>query len=212
MSWYLDFKKYKKQIKELLFVRSELEYQEELLSETHPIFEDYYRNFCIDNRIDLDYLHKNNDESIENVFNHSEQKRDKLIHKPRKEKKNPTKVFDKIYREIAKEIHPDKLSSSLSSEEAKEKEELFKKATGAMNKEDWGHLLEVADWLNIKPRSFDGIEEQVRLEITKLKYLIENNKNMYSWEFAQCETDHERDEVVVKFLFHLFGYIVDNSD
>ncbi len=135
-----------------------------------------------------------------------------MVHKPRKEKKNPTKVFDKIYRAIAKEVHPDRLSKILTTEEATEKEELFKKATGAMNKEDWGQLLEVADWLNVKPRSFDGIEEQINTEIEKLNKLIENNKHMYSWVFAQCDTDKERNEIVKKFLFHLFGFVVDKND
>ena len=212
MSWFLNYKKYKRKVKELLFIRSEFEYQEELLAETHPLFEEYYRKFCIDNRIDLDYLNKNNDKKVENIFNQSEQKKERLVHKPRKEKKNPTKVFDKIYRAIAKEIHPDKLSKFLPTAEATEKEEMFKKATGAMNKEDWGLLLEVADWLNVKPRSFDGIEEQIDLEIQKLNKLIENNKNMYSWEFAKCETDEERNRIVEKFLFHLFGFVVDKKD
>ncbi len=212
MSWYLKYKKYKRKVKELLFIRSELEYQEELLEQTHPEFEKYYRKFCVDNRIDLDYLNKNNDKKVDNIFNHSEEKRDKLIHKPRKEKKNPTRVFDKIYRSIAKEIHPDKLSSLLSLQEIQEKEEMFKKATGAMNNEDWGRLLEVADWLNVKPLSFDGIEEQIDLELVKLKNLIQNNKNMYSWAFANCETDEERNKVVENFLFHLFGFVVDKKD
>jgi len=212
MSWWIEYKKYRKKVKELLFVRSELEYQEELLTETHPVFEAYYRKFCIDSQIDLDYLNKNNGKSVENLFNQSEEERDKLAHKPRKEKNNPTKVFDKIYRAIAKEIHPDKLSKSLSTEEVSEKEELFKKASGAMNKEDWGQLLEVADWLNIKPRSFDGVEGQINTEIEKLNKLIESNKHMYSWAFAQCETDEERNEVVKKFLFHLFDFIVDKND
>ena len=78
-----------------------------------------------------------------------------------------------------------------------------------MDKEDWGKLLEVADWLNIKPRTFEGIEEQIKLEIEKLKKLIENNKKMYSWAFVECETDEQRNRVVEQFLFHLFKYNVD---
>ena len=212
MSWWIKYKKYRKKVKELLFVRSELEYQEELLTETHPVFEAYYRKYCVDERIDLDYLNKKNGENVENIFGDSEEKKNKLTHKPRKEKKNPTKVFDKIYRAIAKEIHPDRLPKTLTPDDALEKEELFKKASGAMNKEDWGQLLEVADWLNIKPRSFDGIEEQISTEIEKSNKLIKNNKHMYSWAFAQCETDEERNEIVKRFLFHLFGFIVDKND
>ena len=212
MSWYLELKKYRKKVKELLFVRSELEYQEELLSETHPVFEEYYRKYCMDNRISLDNLNKNNDEKVQKIFQSCKATTEGLVHKPRKEKENPTKVFDQIYRTIAKEIHPDKLSKRLSTEEVIEKEEMFKKASLAMSKEDWGKLLEIADWLGVKPRTFNGIEEQINLEIKKLKKLIENNEKMYSWVFSNCETEQEKDQVVKDFLFHLFGYVVDKRD
>jgi len=212
MSWYLELKKYRKKVKELLFVRSELEYQEEALKETHPIFEKYYRQYCIDHNIDLKELNKNNSSKVEDIFKQAEVEMEGLVHKPRKQKKNPTKVFDKIYRAIVKEIHPDKLSKFLSTQETAEKEEKFKIAAGAMSKEDWGKLLEVADWLNIKPRFFDGIAEQINLEIIKLKKLIDNNEKMYSWHFIECETDEQRNNVVKNFLEHLFGYKVDKSN
>jgi len=212
MSWYLKLKKYRKKVKELLFVRSELEYQEEVLKDAHPTFEVYYRQYCVKNNIDLAELNKTNGVKVESIFKESEAKKKGLIHSPRKERKNPTKVFDQIYRTIAKQIHPDKLSKQLSTEEIAEKEEMFKKAVEAMSKEDWGKLLEIADWLRVKPKTFNGIEEQLNLEIGKLKELIQNNEKMYSWAFSKCETEQGRDQVVIKFLFHLFGYIVDKRD
>lgn len=212
MSWYLELKKYRKKVKELLFVRSELEYQEEVLKETHPVFEAYYRQYCAKNNIDLAELNKKNDVKVENIYKQAEAEMEGLVHKPRKQKKNPTKVFDKIYRAIVKEIHPDKLSRFLPTQEIVEKEEKFKIAASAMSKEDWGKLLEVADWLNIKPRFFDGVVEQINLEIVKLKKLIDINEKMYSWHFVECETDEQRNNVVKNFLEHLFGYIVDKTD
>tara|TARA_B100000131_G_C17889829_1_gene521842 strand:- start:63 stop:701 length:639 start_codon:yes stop_codon:yes gene_type:complete len=212
MSWYLQYKKYRKKVKELLFHRSELEFQEEVLKDAHIKFEEYYRKYCIDNRIDIDQLNKNNAETVHNIYHDARTKEEGLVHMPKNKRQTSVKVFDKIYREIAKEIHPDKLCTLLSLPEIQEKENMFKKASGAMNKEDWGILLEIADKLNIKPKNFDGMEPEIEKEINKLKNIIENNEKMYSWVFAGCDTDIERDQVVKNFLFHLFGYVVDKSN
>tara|TARA_Y100001963_G_scaffold148933_1_gene227641 strand:- start:165 stop:803 length:639 start_codon:yes stop_codon:yes gene_type:complete len=212
MSWYLQFKKYRKQIKELIFYRSELEYQEEVLKEAHVEFDVYCRKFCLDKQIDLDYLNKNNIERVEQECSRVESVIEGLVHKPRSERKNSSKVFDKIYREIAKEVHPDKLSKLLSLPEVEEKEEMFKKASSAMDKEDWGILLEVADKLNIKPKNFDGMATEIAKEIERLKSLITNNEQMFSWVFAKADTDQERDQVIKNFLLQLFGYDVDKRD
>tara|TARA_Y100000593_G_scaffold79438_1_gene147914 strand:+ start:6501 stop:7139 length:639 start_codon:yes stop_codon:yes gene_type:complete len=212
MSWYLSYKKYKKQVKELLFYRSELEYQEEVLKEAHAEFDKYYIKFCSERNINLEDLRQNNVERVEKEYSKAEAKKEGLVHKPRSERKSSSKVFDKIYREIAKEIHPDKLSKLLSLSEANEKEEMFKKASGAMNKEDWGILLEIADRLNIKPKNFDGMAEEIKKEIKRLKNLIENNEKMFSWAFINADSDEERDQVIRNFLSQLFGYVVDKSD
>ena len=122
MSWYIELKKYRKGVKELLFVRSELEYQEEVLKDTHHEFEAYYRRYCADRDISLQQLNEKNDVRVGNLFKQAEDKKAALAHKPRREKINPTKVFDKIYRAIAKEIHPDKLSKLLPTKEIAERE------------------------------------------------------------------------------------------
>ena len=91
-------------------------------------------------------------------------------------------------------------------------EEMFKKAANAMEKEDWGKLLEVADWLDIKPRNFDGFEKEIEGEIEKLKKLIENNKKTFSWAFFNCKTIEEKNQVVINFLQQMFGIIVDKTN
>ncbi len=212
MSWFLSYKKYKKQVKELLFYRSELEYQEEVLKEAHIEFEKYYRKFCIDNRIDLDYLNKNSAERLQKAHDEADSKKEGLVHKPKSQRKSSVKVFDKIYREIAKEVHPDKLSTLLSLSEIEEKETMFKKASGAMDIEDWGVVLEIADRLSIKPKNFDGMEEEIKKEIEKIKKLINNNEQMFSWAFFSAKTIEEKNQVIKNFLLLLFGFDIDKVD
>ncbi len=206
MSWLLNFKKYKKKLKELLYYRSELEYQNDVLSTAHRDFETYYLQYCANNGIDLKILNETNREKVNKTFEESEANTNALIHKSTKKSKDETKVFNPIYKEIAKKVHPDKLSIFLPKDELEEKEGLFKQAATAMDMADWGKLLEVADRLNIKPKNFDGMEAEMDAEINKIKLIKENNENMLSWIWYQCEDDDCRDEIVRNFLFTLFGF------
>ena len=53
---------------ELKFLRSELTYQEEVLSVAHQDFEMYYREWCENNEIDLQELNKNNQERVDRLI------------------------------------------------------------------------------------------------------------------------------------------------
>ena len=117
MSWLLDYKKYRKKVKELLFARSELEYQDMILSDANHDFEEYYLRYCAEKNIDLSSLKSGREQKIDNIFSTTEAKKEALIHKPVEKAKDKTKVFNGIYKEIAKRIHPDKLSIFLPVDE-----------------------------------------------------------------------------------------------
>ena len=68
MSWMLKYKKYKKKVKELLFARSELEYQELMLKDAHYEFEEYYLRYCAENNIDLQSLKQDNEQKVDEIF------------------------------------------------------------------------------------------------------------------------------------------------
>ena len=206
MSWLLDYKKYRKKVKELLFARSELEYQDMILSDANHDFEEYYLRYCAENNIDLSSLKSGKEQKIDNIFSTTEAKKEALIHKPVEKAKDKTKVFNGIYKEIAKRIHPDKLSIFLPVDELNAKESMFKTASAAMKDCDWGKLLEVADKLDIKPKTFDGMIEQMDMEITKINKIVNHNNTTYSWVWYNCESEECKDEVIKQFLHHLFDY------
>ena len=210
--WLWNYRNYRRKVKELLFYRSELEFQEEVLKTVHPEFEKYYREYCATKGIDIDLLNKNKSTQVDEQLNTASEKKEKIFNKSKKIKKQTNKAFEKIYREIAKKVHPDKLARRLPTPEVVEKEAMFKKAASAMKQKDWGNLLEVAEKLEIKPRNFDGLETEIVKEIRKIKALIANNEKMYSWAFYKSETKEEKDQVVKNFLLQLFGYIVDKND
>ena len=86
------------------FVQSELEYVQEVLSEWHLIFEEYHRDYCKRKQIDLNQLNKKSSKKI-----------DQLIPKPvvkdtgviLYENQKDKSVFKKLYKKIARKLHPD---------------------------------------------------------------------------------------------------------
>ena len=211
MSWHLDFKKYRKLVKEVIFHRSELELVEEVLKEYHIKFDKYQIQYCLDNNIDL---HKLQQENIERV--------DKIIPQPKPqvseegiivsndksdEQKQQSKEFGKVYKLIAKKIHPDKFANRLRTEEVEEKEEMFKAATDAFEKCDWAKMLEVSEELKIKPGNLKPLCKEIKKEIANLKEKIKISEGMYSWKFYLCEDNKECQDLLIKaFLKHLFKY------
>ena len=61
-------KKFKKLRKELQYWLSDLEYTEEVLDEWHHKFEEYYREYCKEYRIDIDKLNKENKKKVEEIL------------------------------------------------------------------------------------------------------------------------------------------------
>lgn len=189
----IEQKKIKRLRKELQFLQSELEYIEEVLGEWHLIFEEYHRDYCKRNEIDLDQLNKQSSKKI-----------DQLIPKPAKketgvivyENKKDKDVFNKIYKQIAKKLHPD-----IGGDE-----EAFKKATTAMQEKNLEKLLDICDehviLIEIDKEVLKILEEQV----SETKKAINKEKSTYSWSLYSCADDKCKDNVVKKFLKHLFNY------
>tara|TARA_R100001443_G_C3322649_1_gene170416 strand:- start:269 stop:910 length:642 start_codon:yes stop_codon:yes gene_type:complete len=211
MSWHLDFKKYRKLAKEVIFHRSELELVEEALKEYHIKFDEYQIQYCLDNDIDLQKLQQENAVRVDKIIPQPKQQLSEegiiVSNDKSDEQKQQSKEFGKVYKLIAKKIHPDKFSNRLRTEEIEEKEEMFKSATDAYEKCDWAKMLEVSEELKIKPGNLKPLCREIRKEILKLKEKIKRSEGMYSWKFYLCEDNKECQDLLIKaFLKHLFKY------
>ena len=178
---------------EVKFFRTELEYQEEVLSEYHQLFEEYYRRWCGENDIDLNSANKKNTERVEAAFNSSEQR---LLNINKKPERKEEKKISKLYKQLAKESHPDKNNGD-------DKE--FKIINQAYENGDWSILLEKALEREIEPDNIHEMIPLLRQESKKLKQKIERNNGMYSWKYYQCDEDEEcKAKLVKNFLRQIF--------
>ena len=186
-------KKYNRLRKELQFVQSELEYVQEVLKEWHLIFERYHRDYCEKNNIDLQILNKKHSERVSEIIPTPLTKENGLVVFNRKKDKG---VFNKIYKQIAKKLHPDVGGD----------EEEFKKATTAMQQKNFEKLLDICDNHVILINVDEELIELLKQQILETKEKIKQEKSTYSWCLYSCVDDKCKDNVIKNFLKHLFNY------
>jgi len=207
-------KKYKKLVKELVFVYTELEYVKEVLSQAHSDFELYYQRYCAENSVPISDLNeKHKDKVKRSIPQPKSQEVDEAgLVKPEPPPPPPPvkihKVFTKMYRMVTKKIHPDKFSNREMTPEIEEKINMFKAATKSYNAMNWGKFLDVCEKLDIMPTRYDGVSALIRDEISDINKEIVNKKRTFSWRMYDCDDDECKDKVVRDFLYQLFRYKV----
>ena len=195
-------RKYRKIVSELLYYREELRYLNSIMNQAHLDFEDYYKDYCKRNNIDLSTLQEENKERIEQI---TSEKQENKVEKPLSTSEGK-KLLSKIYKSIALELHPDKLiTSDYTEEEKKEKEEEFKVASTAVENNDWGELLELSEDLHLDVEINDVLLGEIEREITFLKKKIQNDQATFSWSLHAATTPEEKDRVVKQFLKRMFN-------
>jgi hypothetical protein len=193
--------KFKKLLNEYKSLKYELELIREMLKDGHLEFEVFYRQWCAENDVDLAGLQKSNQKRVDVIF----EKQEAGLVKPEAETKGKASKHKKVFREIARKIHPDKLESS--DPRYWEFNNAFKKATSAMDNQQWGDLFEVADEFEVFLGDYDEVYSDLEGNIEEVKSLIENEKKSYSYSLLQCENDEAcKEKVVRSFLWQLFKW------
>ena len=203
-------KKYKRLVKELLFAHSELEYVEEVLKEAHSDFELYYQAFCREKGVPLKELNEKNSKRIEEVYPKKEVKTDQdgtVQIKKTEQDKQEHKIFQRMYRIVAKKLHPDKFANQEQTSEVLEKIDAFKQATNAYDKRNWAIFLDICEKYDILPTRYEKITSLIRQEIINVEKKVDNKKLSFSWRLYECEEDPAcMDQVIEAFLYQLFRY------
>ena len=193
--------KFKKLLNEYKSYKFELEMIREILKDGHLEFEVFYRRWCAENDVDIDKLNKSNSKNVQVIFEKQEQGLMKL----EEPQCSNTDKHKKVFREIARKIHPDKLETS--DPRFWEYTNAFKDVNRAIEKQKWGDLFEVVEKYDIWLTDYEEACEDIQKSIDETKQLIEAEKRTYSWSLYECGEDSACKEKVVKsFLQHLFGW------
>jgi hypothetical protein len=184
---YLEFQRL---IKELQFVESDYLYQSEIINQSDKIFLDSVNN-VLNEYPDLKIIweekqsvfYENEPLIVEDINTEVEQS----VQKPKYNSE-----IKKIYREIVKSTHPDKIKSTKLNE-------LYLEATSAYESDDLITLYRVCSELMI---DFDWSDD----EILKVKERVEKYKNQinflestYTFKWLKSD-DNDKLKIVLKFI------------
>jgi len=204
------FKLYKKLSNELKFKYSELDYVDQACVEGNMEFETHYRDFCDKHNISIADLEAQQPEKVKQFSDKptitKEQKEEEVKAELTDEQVRKKKIFQRIFRGIANKIHPDKFSNMEQTPDVLKKQDMFKRASEALDNEKWGQLLEIAEELDIHPQKYEKVNELLREEISDVNKKIVAKQKSFGWHMAEAETEEEKDKVIISFLKTLFNY------
>lgn len=202
---------YKRLLSELKFKNEELEIIEESMREIHIEFEQYYSEFLNENDISKQELEKSNTKQFqsfkEKVLKPHMPETDEtglvVVEQMSDEDKEAKTVFAKLYKDIVKKCHPDRLSQD-DMDYFNKMNTKFKAASWAYNNAKWSILIRVASELNIKPMNYKKMNGHLRREIKSLDQKIRKHKSTYGWKLYQAEDKEQKDNLIKDFIFRLF--------
>ena len=107
----------------------------------------------------------------------------------------------KMFKSIAKEVHPDKLGS-LSQEEKQKKKDMYQNARRALEEEDFASLYTICKHLNLELPEIDeeGIAK-IEKQITSIKKEINIVKSTFMWQWLFA-SDKQAKESLIEQLFN----------
>ena len=201
---------YKRLLSELRFKYEELDLIKESLAELGAEFEDYYNQFLKENDIVKEELEGEDTPQFEKFKKQMEpppiecdETGISILEEKTDEYKDAKKVFTKLYREIVKKTHPDKITTE-DPFYRNELTILFKGATYAMDKGKWSKLLKIAEDLGVKPPNYKKINHYLKKEIKEAHQQVKVHKEKYSWKLYEADEKEEKDNVIKSFIFQLF--------
>ena len=116
--------------------------------------------------------------------------------------------FHKLFKKLALQLHPDRIENYTSDIEYKRKlARDFSASKDALDKKDYFKLIQLAKKYNIYiPENYSLQIRWFRKKRDSLRKSINQIKTTYNYKFAECETDEQKDDLVKKFIWHLFRF------
>lgn len=197
----IDIKKLetKKILKELDYIESDYEYKTELtnsadsdfikcvniLLESHPILKDIFdRKLNI--KADESYMNIENIQGERDINNEGDN--NSIVSS---EVKNPK--IKKIYREIAKATHPDRVSS-------KKLNDIYLKATKSYENNDIVSIYSICEELSINYDIDEEDNKTILERIENIKSRISFMESTLTWKWYHSNDEKEKEQIVLRYI------------
>lgn len=201
---------YRKLLSELKFKNEELEIMSESMNEIHMEFETYYVDFLA--RHDMSKKQLEDSKTPEFVEFKKEMEVPTpetdatgivVLDQPTDEDKEAKQVFSKLYKQIVKKCHPDRLSQD-DMEYFNKMNTRFKAATWGYNNGKWSIVIKIAEELGIKPSNYKKMNGHLKREVKSVDKKLKHFKNSYGYMLYEAEDESSKDNIIKNFIFSLF--------
>ena len=201
---------YKKLLSELKFKNEELEMLEQSMHEINFEFEEYYADFLKRNKISKQELENSKTKQFQDFKNKLAEpvtKTDEtglvVVEQTSEEDKEAKAVFSKMYKQIVKKCHPDRLSTD-DMDYFNKMNTKFKAATWGFNNAKWSIVIKIAQELGIKPANYKKMNSHLKAEVKNVDKKLKSFKNSYGYLLYEAEGQSSKDNVIKNFIFALF--------
>tara|TARA_R100001480_G_scaffold97641_2_gene102265 strand:+ start:96 stop:734 length:639 start_codon:yes stop_codon:yes gene_type:complete len=201
---------YKKLLSELRFKNEELEILEESMHEIHLEFEEYYSDFLKRQGLTKEELENSKTKQFKDFKNkmtepvtQTDETGLVVVEQTSEEDKEAKAVFSKLYKEIVKKCHPDRLSTD-DMDYFNKMNTRFKAATWGFNNAKWSIVIKIAEELGIKPPNYKKMNSHLKREVKELDKKLKHHKNSYGYMLYEAEDESSKDNIIKNFIFALF--------
>lgn len=190
----------KRLLKELDFIETDYEYRSEIVSEADSEFMDSINQFLSKNPELKDLYDKKVTDRIEKTINNiknNEQQEEFINEEQSKEddvminEKSPE--VKKVYREIVKLTHPDKIKD-------KRLNNYYIKSTDLYNDNDKIGLYKICDELGIEYHIDENDTEIIEDKINTLKRKINFLESTFTWKWFNTKDEKSRERILLDFI------------
>lgn len=190
----------KRLLKELDFIETDYEYRSEIVSEADSEFMDSINQFLSKNPELKDLYDKKVTDRIEKTINNiknNEQQEEFINEEQSKEddvminEKSPE--VKKVYREIVKLTHPDKIKD-------KRLNNYYIKSTDLYNDNDKIGLYKICDELDIEYHIDENDTEIIEDKINTLKRKINFLESTFTWKWFNTKDEKSRERILLDFI------------
>jgi len=196
----------KKLIKELDFIESDFNYKSEIVQEADNTFIKSVNELLEQHPLLKDVFDKKINSKIDNIFQRREEElKDKIefINESVTEDINieedvvVEKVIDvrvrKLYREIAKITHPDRVVN-------KKLNDIYIMATDYYNNNDIAGIYSICNELDIYYEPSDSDNQLISNKITGLKNRISFIESTLTWVWYHSSDDKEKEQMILRYI------------
>ena len=201
---------YKKLLSELKFKNEEIEILEESMHEIHMEFEEYYNDFLKRNDLSKSELEQSKTPQFEQfkkersvLMPETDETGIVVLEQDTEEDKEAKVVFSKLYKQIVKKCHPDRLSQD-DMDHFNKMNTRFKAATWGFNNGKWSIVIKIAEELGIKPANYKKMNGHLRREVKELDKKLIHLKTSFGYMLYEAEGESSKDNIIKNFIFALF--------